>query len=298
METIDIRYCPLCGSRHIKEAFVCVDRYASGEAFHVRRCAGCGFLFTGDAPVEAEIGRYYESPDYISHTDTDRGAVNTVYHWVRSFMLHRKAELVRRLSGRTHGRLLDIGSGTGYFANTMTRRRWQTDTIEKNAAARAFARQKFGLDTWTEDTYATIADGTYDVITLWHVMEHIERINDLWDGLHRWLKDDGLLLVAVPNCGSYDAQHYMEDWAAYDVPRHLWHFTPDTMERFARKWGFRLTAVRPMPFDAFYVSMLTEQHLGHKLSFVRGMLTGTRALLASSLNKRKSSSLIYAFEKE
>lgn len=298
METIDIRHCPLCGSRHIEEAFVCVDRYASGETFHVCRCTGCGFRFTGDAPVEAEIGRYYESPDYISHTDTERGLMNTVYHWVRSYMLRRKAELVERLGGRTCGRLLDIGSGTGYFADAMTRRHWRADTIEKSAAARGIARQKFGLDTWTEDAYATIADGTYDVITLWHVMEHIERINDLWSGLHRWLKDDGLLLVAVPNCGSYDAQYYKEDWAAYDVPRHLWHFTPDTMERFAGKWGFRLTAVRPMPFDAFYVSMLTEQHLGRRMSFVRGMLTGTGAWLASLRDKRKSSSLIYAFEKE
>lgn len=298
MKNLNITTCPLCGSKDITDAMTCVDRYASGESFHIGRCADCGFMFTRDAPVEAEIGRYYESPDYISHTDTARGAMNTVYHWVRSFMLRRKARLVERLSGHGSGRLLDIGSGTGYFADTMRRRGWQTDTIEKSAEARAFAQQHFGITSWGEEAYATLGDKSYDTITLWHVMEHIEQLNRLWDGLRRWLKDDGVLIVAVPNCSGYDAQHYGADWAAYDVPRHLWHFTPTTMEAFARKHGLRLTEMKAMPFDAFYVSMLTEQHLGHSLSFARGLLTGTRALAASVGDRRQSSSLTYVMRKQ
>lgn len=282
----------------MEHTLTCVDHYASGEAFHLCRCSACGFLFTQDFPAEAEIGRYYETPDYISHSDTRKGLVNTLYHWVRTVMLGRKARLVMNEAHRWRGRLLDIGTGTGYFAHAMDERGWRVDAIEKNAQARAFAKEHFGLEVLPDDAWASLQEGAYDVITLWHVMEHLEHLNDTWERLYRLLSPKGVLIVAVPNCSSFDAHKYGGQWAAYDVPRHLWHFTPGTMQQFGAKHGFILAERHPMPFDAFYVSMLTEKYMHHNLPFVRGLLTGTLAWFSALVRKDRSSSLIYVFRKK
>jgi hypothetical protein len=129
-------------------------------------------------------------------------------------------------------------------------------------------------------------------------MEHIEQLNETWEHLHRLLSPRGVLVVAVPNYTSFDAQKYGAYWAAYDVPRHLWHFSPDTMQRFGAKHGFILAERYPMPFDAFYVSILTERYMRHTAAFLRGMLTGSLAYVASLLKKERSSSMIYVFRKK
>ena len=245
------------------------------QAFYLCRCQDCDFLFTQDFPVEAEIGKYYETPDYISHSDTKKGLMNKAYHWVRGYMLGRKARLVAREAHRKEGRLLDIGTGTGYFADTMKRRGWQVEAVEKNAQARAFAKEHFGLDVKPDTALQDFAPGSFDVITLWHVMEHLEHLNETWDTLNSLLTEKGVLIIAVPNCSSYDAKKYGAHWAAYDVPRHLWHFTPGTIQRLGAKHEFILAARHPMPFDAFYVSMLSEKYMGHSMSFFRGILSGT-----------------------
>lgn len=298
MNKLTIKACPLCGGTHLERALTCVDHYASGEMFHLCRCRDCGFLFTQDFPVEAEMGRYYETPDYISHTDTRRGLMNRVYHWVRSYMLGRKARLVSREAHLAEGRLLDIGTGTGYFADTMRRRGWQVEAVEKSGQARAFARERFGLDVKPESALGELAPGSFDVITLWHVMEHLEPLNETWERLNRLLTERGVLIVAVPNCSSFDARRYGAYWAAYDVPRHLWHFTPGTIQQFASKHGFIMAERRPMPFDAFYVSMLTEKHMRRSCPFLRGMLTGILAWFSSLVKKERSSSMIYVFRKK
>ena len=128
MNKLSINACPLCGGTHLKRVMTCTDFYASGEQFDVVSCEDCGFTFTQGAPVEAEIGRYYETSDYISHSDTKKGAMNAVYHQVRKYMLGKKARLVAKESHRKRGRLLDIGTGTGYFAATMEQRGWKVET--------------------------------------------------------------------------------------------------------------------------------------------------------------------------
>ena len=372
MNKLTIKVCPVCGSAHIERAMTCIDHYASSEAFYLCRCQDCSFLFTQDFPVEAEIGRYYETPDYISHSDTKKGLMNRVYHWVRSYMLGRKARLVVREAHRKEGRLLDIGTGTGYFADAMQKRGWQVEAVERNAQARVFAKEHFNLDikpdtalqdfapgsfdvitlwhvmehlehlneTWdtlnkllTEKGVLIIAvpncssydakkygahwakehfnldikpdtalqdfaPGSFDVITLWHVMEHLEHLNETWDTLNKLLTEKGVLIIAVPNCSSYDAKKYGAHWAAYDVPRHLWHFTPGTIQKLGAKHEFILAARYPMPFDAFYVSMLSEKYMGRSLSFFRGMLSGTLAWFSALGSKERSSSMIYVFRKK
>ena len=298
MDILKIHICPLCGGQQLEHALTCTDHYASGEQFEVIRCAHCGFLMTQGVPVEAEIGRYYETPDYISHSDTQQGLMNRVYHWVRQYMLSRKAALVKRVSGLSEGSLLDYGTGTGYFANAMVCQGWKVKAIEKSPQARAFAKKQFGLNVEAEHSLKDYPSMSLDVVTLWHVMEHLEHLNEMWETLHRILKDKGVLIVAVPNPESYDARKYKEWWAAYDVPRHLWHFSPLVMQRFGEKHGFVLEKEHPMPFDAFYVSMLTEKYKGNGLSFVKGLWTGALAWFSALGNKERSSSLIYVFRKK
>lgn len=298
MEKLTINACPLCGSTHLKRVMTCTDFYASGEQFELSACEDCGFTFTQGVPVEAEIGKYYETPDYISHTDTRKGAMNRVYHYVRSYMLGRKARLVAKESHRKKGRLLDIGTGTGYFANTMSRRGWEIEAVEKSPQARAFALENFGLEVKPESALKEFEPGRFDVITLWHVMEHLENLNETWESLRELLTEKGLLIVAVPNCSSYDAERYGEYWAAYDVPRHLWHFTPGTIQQLASRHGFIMAARHPMPFDAFYVSMLSEKNRNRSHSFLRGLYAGTVAWFSTLGRKERSSSMIYVFRKK
>ena len=298
MDILNIHICPLCGGQQLEHALTCTDHYASGEQFEVIRCVHCGLLMTQGVPVEAEIGKYYETPDYISHSDTQQGLMNRVYHWVRQYMLSRKAALVKRTSGLSEGSLLDYGTGTGYFANAMLCQGWKVKAIEKSPQARAFAKKQFGLNVEAEHSLKDYPSMSLDVVTLWHVMEHLEHLNEMWETLHRILKDKGVLIVAVPNPESYDARKYKEWWAAYDVPRHLWHFSPLVMQRFGDKHGFVLEKEHPMPFDAFYVSMLTEKYKSNELSFVKGLWTGTLAWFSALGNKERSSSLIYVFRKK
>lgn len=296
MDRVKTTECPLCGAKQTEHVWTCTDRYASGEEFEVSGCRNCGFRFTQDVPAPQEIGRYYETPDYISHSDTRQGLMNRLYHWVRSYMLGRKARLVIRTTGRKKGRLLDIGTGTGYFPHTMQQRGWQVEAVEQSRQARDFARRHFGLEVKPADTWQALAAGSFDAVTLWHVLEHLPQLDKVGRQLRRLLTPEGRLIVAVPNCSSYDARHYGADWAAYDVPRHLWHFTPDTMAAWARKQGLQLVEMHPMPMDAFYVSMLTEKELGHKAGFLKGAWTGLKAWMACIGHAERSSSLIYVLK--
>lgn len=298
MDRLKIDTCPLCGGQQLEHALTCTDYYASGETFEVVRCVHCGFLMTQNAPVEAEIGRYYETPDYISHSDTRKGLMNSLYHVVRRVMLGRKAARVNRAARLKKGVLLDYGTGTGYFADAMARRGWTVSAVEKNAAARAFAKEHFGLEVLPETGLKDFADASMDVVTLWHVMEHLEDLNGMWDVFYRLLKKQGVLIVAVPNPDSYDARKYGNEWAAYDVPRHLWHFRPSVMQRFGVKHGFILEGRFPMPMDAFYVSMLSEKYKGSRLPFVKGLWTGLLAWFSALGKKERSSSMIYVFRKK
>ncbi len=298
MNKLHIVECPLCGGGHLHKFLICKDHYATGEIFTILECEECGFRMTQDVPVEAEIGRYYESPDYISHSDTHKGLMNRVYHYVRSYMLQRKAKLVEKASGKKSGRILDIGTGTGYFSHTMKKRGWQVDAIEKSAQARDFARQNFGLEIKEESEVGHYGNKVFDVITMWHVLEHVEKQTYEWETLHKQLKDDGVLIIAVPNCSSTDAKHYGAFWAAYDVPRHLWHFTPGTMQKMAEKQGFRLLKKKPMPFDGFYVSMLSEKYKGNSIYFLKGAWIGLMAWFSTWMNAERSSSMIYIFRKK
>lgn len=289
--------CPLCKSSAIKKRFACVDEFATGEQFDIFECTACGLAFTQNVPDEKEIDRYYESPTYISHSNTSKGFVNRVYHIVRRIMLQKKARKVEMLTGLKNGRLLDYGAGTGHFARLMETRGWSVTAIEKNGKARELALKEFGFEMLPVEALSAIKDKELDVVTMWHVMEHIQEPDRMWDELHRILGDKGIAIIAVPNSASYDALKYKEHWAAYDVPRHLWHFTPSTIAQWGEKHGFVLDGQYTMPFDGFYISMLSEQYKDSRLHTIRGFWNGFKGWLLQCRRSSASSSIIYVFGK-
>lgn len=298
MATIRITECPICKGTTFKPKATCVDNFATKEHFSIEECTTCGFGFTVDFPSETEIGKYYDVADYVSHSDTQKGVINSLYHLVRKIALKSKRKLVVKTSGKKTGQLLDIGSGTGYFLNEMKSAKWVVTGIEKAESARKLAKSKFDVNSQNSDYLFEMSPKAKDVITLWHVLEHLEKLNETMECLNKTLKDDGVLLIALPNKQSYDAIAYQGDWAAYDVPRHLWHFSPNDFEMLANNHGFRLEKIKPMYFDIFYISMLSEKNKGTALATIIGLMKGGVYFLKTLFNPAKCSSVIYILKKK
>lgn len=255
----------------------------------------CGFTFTADAPDMQAIGPYYKHEDYISHSDTRRSLTDHMYHFARSIMLRRKKNVVGSLREKP-GRLLDIGSGTGYFPHTMRNAGWSVSGVEVDADARQLSISKFDLEVAESFQDADFEKASIDVISMWHVLEHVHGLNDYWKMFDEVLDPNGHLVIAVPNLKSVDAQYYGSFWAAYDVPRHLWHFSHDDMKRLGEKHGFQLYHSLPMPLDAFYVSILSEKYKGSDLQLLKGLWRGLLSYIKAK-DVKASSSIIYIFKK-
>lgn len=285
-----ITNCAVCGQENPRPILKARDHFLTHEAFQILQCDNCLLRITSPQPPPNEIFKYYDSDDYVSHNDSDRGLVNFAYQQVKKITLRNKLSLLREYT--TGKRLLDFGSGTGDFLFHAQENGFHTVGLEPEESARKIATEK-GLEIhhplWLNDN-----TDSFDVITLWHVLEHtydpVETLLDLKNNL----AEEGFMFVAVPNYASFDAQKYNAFWAAYDLPRHLFHFHPDTMKTVQEKTGLTLVAQKGMIFDSFYVSMLSEKY---RNGFMTSALwTG----LKSNLKARKSgnfSSLIYIFRK-
>jgi len=289
--------CPLCSSDKTGLLYNCIDYLVSRKDFSVFMCPECGFKFTQDYPEESEIGAYYESEDYISHSDTSKGLSNKLYRTARSIMLGRKKVLVEKVTGIKKGKILDIGTGTGYFASTMKKGGWQVNGIEINEKAREFSKSHFGLEVNTPETLSEYESESFDCITLWHVLEHFHDPLKYFSEIYQLLKPGAVCVVALPNCSSYDAKHYRQFWAAWDVPRHLWHFQPSTFRIFSKKTGFNLENLKILPLDVFYISLLSERYKGSSLAFFKAMSKAILFTLRSIFNRERSSSIVYILRK-
>jgi 2-polyprenyl-3-methyl-5-hydroxy-6-metoxy-1,4-benzoquinol methylase len=298
MPKFNVQQCPVCDSEKFSPFLTSTDFFVTGEEFNLKKCTSCGFIITENIEDEANIGRYYQSEEYISHSNTSKGLVNALYHQVRNYMLGRKRRLVEKAVGAQNGQILDIGTGTGYFLNEMKRFGWKVTGTEKSTEARDFAKKEFNLNIKEPDELFRMPKNTFHVITLWHVLEHIHKLDENMNAFSQLLKTEGKLIIAVPNPTSYDARHYQQFWAAYDVPRHIWHFGPEQMKQFGEKYGFRLAQTATMPFDSFYVSLLSEKYKKSKAAFVRGMFHGKISWIKSLINTSRCSSVIYFFEKQ
>ncbi len=296
MSKITISTCPICGNDKLIPFKKVVDHSISKEIFDLVRCSVCNLVITQNQPSAASIGPYYASEDYVSHSDTQTGVVNKLYHKVRTHMLNKKQSWVEKNSNVVKGKLLDVGCGTGYFPSHMKSVGWNVKGLEPDDKARKHAVEKFGLDVSPAAELFKLEE-KFDVITLWHVLEHVHELNEYIEKFHQLLSDDGILLIAVPNYTSLDAEQYKENWAAYDVPRHLWHFAPQSMEQLLSNHGMKLVKKYTMPFDPFYVALLSEKYRNSQLGFVKGLLEGVKSNMKAWSDTDRGSSVVYISRK-
>ncbi len=289
--------CPVCGSAGISEVFKVKDNTVSQEHFEIDHCRNCQVRFTQNSPSETSIGAYYKSEDYISHTDTSKGLINRIYRFVRNFSLNQKRNLVEKETGLKNGNLLDVGSGTGHFASTMQKAGWQVTGLEPDEAARAVALQEHSIELLPSGELFNLSEKRFNAITLWHVLEHVHDVKKYIQTFKKLLSDNGKLFIAVPNYTSYDAEKYKEYWAAYDVPRHLYHFTPNTMQWLMKECGLKIVAVKPMWFDSFYVSLLSSKYKNGNTKWIGAFWTGLISNFMAMSDAKKCSSVIYIISK-
>jgi 2-polyprenyl-3-methyl-5-hydroxy-6-metoxy-1,4-benzoquinol methylase len=295
---ITYRQCPICSSTQITAVLDAKDYTVSKNNFSIWHCQQCNGRFTQHVPDAASIGAYYQSADYISHSDTKKGLVNRLYHFVRSYTLQSKKNLVKEVSRRQNGVLLDVGAGTGAFAATMQQANWQVTGLEPDAIARENAMRNHGLPLESLSQLFSFTAQSFDVITMWHVLEHVHDLHPYIKTFQKILKQQGVLIIAVPNYTSYDATLYNSYWAAYDVPRHLYHFSPQSMQQLMAQHGFIVDAYRPMWFDSFYVAMLSEQYKNGHNNFLNAIWNGFISNLKTLANTERCSSVIYIIRKK
>lgn len=297
MDRYRINSCPLCGQRHFNDFVKCKDYVISGETYSLLKCDDCGMIFTQDAPTEGELHRYDKVKQKLALGGHSRGFLNNIYYYARQTMLNRKAGLVEKLSCVKQGTLLNFGAKTGFFSNKMIRRGWRVTSIERHHEERVFSLEFFHHRMLDIKELDSLQAEFFDVITLWHVFEHIHSPTKLLDKFFKLLKPNGLLFIALPNCQSFDAKHYGTGWAAYDVPRHLWHFNTNTITRFCHQHGFILMHHQAMLLDPFYISMMSEKHLNRWFPVIRGFFVGLYGWFLSIKKRDNCSSLLYVFRK-
>ena len=267
------------------------DFLVSGEDFSLRRNTTYGYLETHPQPRMDELSGYYESEEYISHTDSKKGVMSFLYQTIKNYSLKRKLRLINRWNDGP-GSILDVGAGTGEFLKVAQEGNWKVSGVEVNKKAIVLAQKKgVALSQNLDD----VLDQRFDVITLWHVLEHLPNLESQIEKLHSLLNDTGVLIIAVPNFKSYDAKYYKEFWAAFDVPRHLWHFSEQSMKKLLSR-RFVLRKTLPMIFDAFYVSLLSEKYRSGKKLSLHAAWIGLRSNLSARKTKEYSSH-IYLFKK-
>jgi 2-polyprenyl-3-methyl-5-hydroxy-6-metoxy-1,4-benzoquinol methylase len=296
MSSIHYTHCPVCNSTQINPLLTVKDHSVSKEEFVIWQCADCSLRFTQDVPDEDSIGPYYQSQEYISHSNTDKGLLNKLYQKVRKHTLEQKAKLIIHYT-KPRGRILDIGAGIGAFLSVMKEKGWEVKGIEPDAGARKNAQDLFKLELDEPSTLQSLNQNSYDAITLWHVLEHVHQLHDYLEQLKNLLTKEGKIFIAVPNYTSGDAAAYRTYWAAYDVPRHLYHFTPKAIEKLMQQHGLKVIAKKPMWFDSFYISLLSSKYRSGSTSWIGAGFNGLRSNISALLNKDKCSSLIYIIQK-
>ena len=284
--------CPACNHDQATSFLEVKDHFLSKEVFTLLTCDSCKLVYTTPRPSLETIGNYYKSEDYVSHSSTKKGLVNSVYNKVRNYTLNQKVKLVKRLvTGRD---LLDVGAGTGHFLKRARDNGFSVLGLEPDEDARKVAHEQNNVNLQTLDSLSTLTPSSYDCVTMWHVLEHVYNLQEDTKQIASLIKENGVWIIAVPNHTSFDGTHYGSFWAAYDVPRHLYHFSPATIVPFIEQLGFKLEEQLPMKFDAYYVSMLSEKYKGGSLfnALRIGWLSNMRS------KNGKCSSQIYVFRKK
>lgn len=291
--------CPACSSNNIKLALEVKDFVVSKEIFPIWQCDDCTLHFTQNIPDENAIDAYYQSANYISHSNTRKGLIYTLYHIVRKHTLRKKRKLINKLMGKPTGSLLDVGSGVGIFPAYMQRKGWTVTAIEPAADVRASALEQYGLQSLPIEALDTLHT-KYNIITLWHVLEHVHHLHHTMDRLSQLLDINGRILIAVPNYTCLDAAIYKNHWDGYDVPRHLYHFSPKAMQQLALQHNLVVEQIKPMWYDSFYGCLLSEKHKrnGKKTNFIKGVWNGFVSNIEAYFDRSKCSAITYILKRK
>jgi 2-polyprenyl-3-methyl-5-hydroxy-6-metoxy-1,4-benzoquinol methylase len=293
---IKVTECPICKSTDLRHHLITRDYTLTNEEFTIEQCVQCGIGITNPRPEDKELGKYYQSSEYISHTGKANSIIDRIYLIARTFTLRQKLNLIRQVSSGSN--LLDYGCGTGDFAQYCKQQGFSVQGVEPSAPARAKAQER-GLT--IKEEIAQIEHQGFDIITLWHVLEHVPDINQTLQALKSRLKADGTLVIAVPNLNSWDSTSYGKYWAGYDTPRHLWHFSQYSIKKLAAAHKLKVAETKPMVLDSFYVSLLSEKYKNDKKIGITAMTKAFFNGLKSNLNARNTSdysSLIYILKNE
>lgn len=297
-----LRKCPVCDHNQFDPFLDCQDYTVSQETFTIVECKNCGFRFTNPRPDEENIAKYYASEDYISHSDTNKGFINQLYQIARHYTLRNKLRLVNKLH-RSIGqevaaqRILDYGCGTGSFLEVCYQNAWEVKGLEPDPKARELASRKTQTPIWESLPQDLAPSERFEVITLWHVLEHVHQLRDTLDQLRSLLIKDGFLVIALPNSKSRDAAMYSRFWAAYDVPRHLYHFSPDTFGTLLQRHQLRIVKKLPMFLDAYYISLLSERYENQSTNYIQAIWNGFRSNQWARKHESNYSSLTYLVQK-
>lgn len=270
------------------------DHSVSGEEFSLLHNNELDLLETYPRPSEDKLSQYYKSEDYISHTDTKRNIFEKAYQLVRSISLKRKLKLINSFPLESKS-LLDIGCGTGDFINVAKQDQWTVQGIEPNNKARAIANEKTGHRVFNSDQLQMFEAHSFDVITLWHVLEHVSNLEEHISIIKRLIKPEGKIIIAVPNYRSFDARYYKNYWAAFDVPRHLWHFSKTAIKKIFFEKDIEIEKILPLKFDAYYVSLLSEKYKFGWMNIFSAFFIASRSNLKAS-RTGEYSSLIYVLK--
>lgn len=287
--------CPWCGSDKAQINLWLKDEFLTHEDFHICECLNCGLLYTMPRPPKDKIGNYYKSEEYYSHQENKKGFIPKIYERVKTVNLKHKYKLATKGLGK--GKLLDIGCGVGDFLHKLEAHGWHCVGVEPSEDAKAIARKRTNAELLESVDLNRIPDNYFEVITMWHVLEHVDELKWQVEQLQRLISNEGRIVIAVPNFKSYDAQFYKEHWAAYDVPRHLNHFNRQSISKIFSTNGLKLVKTDKLKWDAYYISYMSEQYMRHNLPLVRGVYRGW----LSNIKARRSgewSSMVYIFEKK
>lgn len=286
-ELVHIKNCPICNHEDFAEHIKCIDHNVSKDEFKIDYCLNCGFKFTNPRPSEESIYKYYQSDDYISHTSSKKGIFNKVYHTVRNYQFYRKKSLISKLNNKGNISLLDIGCGTGDFIAYCQKKNWSCFGVETDEKARKYAQDNNKCSVYKSIDEAINCEERYDIITMWHVLEHVYDLSNYLNKIKTLLKDGGWLILGLPNCNSYDAKKFNESWYAYDLPIHVSHFNNKDIIKLVEKHKFKSVVTKPLIFDAYYISMLSAKK--SKRSILIGMATGWLSNLKARKTKEYSS---------
>ena len=283
--------CPICNQGSFSLFLKTGDYFLTREEFIIQQCDGCGFKFVNPRPDKGEIGRYYQSEEYISHDAKKANLFSRIYKLARVHAIKGKYGIV---AGHAHaGKILDIGCGTGEFLHYCKSRGLEVTGVEPNDKAREYARKVNGIAVFNELGEAGISNPTYGCITMWHVLEHVHDLNETLEMVKGMLHPEGIFVVAVPNSNSWDASKYGKFWAAYDVPRHLYHFNKSTMDKLVGNHGFETIKIIPQKLDAYYVSMLSEKYRSGKNNYFTSLFSGFWSNFQAGREGRGHSSQIF-----